>query len=58
MTQERGRKAEEIIHAPKCPSCGTVTQLARIEPDKPDHDRRIFRCPQCGEAVIATVKYR
>jgi formylmethanofuran dehydrogenase subunit E len=32
--------------------------LERIEPDKPQHDRRTFRCDSCGESVIETVKYR
>jgi hypothetical protein len=32
--------------------------LARIEPDKPDHDRRIFECPSCEKVVSEVVKYR
>jgi transposase-like protein len=46
-------------NTPKCPRCGgSSMHLERIEPDKPQHDRRIFRCETCGESVSETVKYR
>jgi transcription elongation factor Elf1 len=32
--------------------------LSRIEPDKPDHDRRIFECAECNNEKIVVVKYR
>jgi hypothetical protein len=32
--------------------------LARIEPDKPGHDKRIFECPGCEKVVSEVVKYR
>jgi transposase-like protein len=43
---------------PKCPRCGSAMHLERIEPEKPQHDRRIFRCDHCGESTSETVKYR
>jgi transposase-like protein len=56
-TEQTGPTATEAT-APKCPHCGSRTHLERIEPDKPQHDRRIFRCEACGESVSETVKYR
>ena len=32
--------------------------LTRIEPDKPDHDRRTFECPECGYEESIVVKYQ
>jgi hypothetical protein len=32
--------------------------LSRIEPDKPNHDKRTFECPQCENVVSEVVKYR
>jgi hypothetical protein len=32
--------------------------LTRIEPDKPDHDRRTFECPECAYEESLVVKYR
>jgi hypothetical protein len=55
MTSEA---ATTEIDTPKCPRCGAPMHLERIEPDKPQHDRRIFHCQQCGESISRTVKYR
>jgi len=46
------------LDRPECPKCGTQMVLARIEPDKPDYDRRTFECAQCGHSESLTVKYR
>ena len=46
------------VSTPKCPRCGSPMHLERIEPDKPQHDRRIFRCAACDESVTETVKFR
>ena len=46
------------VNTPKCPRCGSPMKLERIEPEKPQHDRRIFHCGTCGESVSETVKYR
>jgi hypothetical protein len=46
------------ITRPPCPNCGTVMQLARIEPDKADHDKRTFECPKCEHSESVVVKYR
>ena len=47
----------EIAH-PTCERCGAPMWLTRIEPDKPDHDRRTFECKACGKTVVEVVKYR
>jgi transposase-like protein len=56
-TEEIGPTTNEV-NTPKCPRCGAPMHLERIEPDKPQHDRRIFHCTTCGESVSKTVKYR
>jgi DNA-directed RNA polymerase subunit RPC12/RpoP len=58
MTTEPTASRTTEVDAPRCPRCSSPTHLERIEPDKPQHDRRIFRCSACGEAVSETVKYR
>jgi len=57
VTTEQTRPAAQAV-APKCPSCGAPMKLERIEPDQPQHDRRMFRCGACGETISETVKYR
>jgi len=32
--------------------------LARIEPDRPDHDKRLFECSKCGNEHSEIVKFR
>ena len=32
--------------------------LARIEPDKPDHDLRTFECPDCEHTETKVVKFK
>jgi len=49
---------KQAIEHPKCPECRTQMWLARIEPDKPDHDRRTFECPECEHVVTEVVKFR
>jgi transposase-like protein len=46
------------IPGPNCPKCGLPMWLARIEPDKPDYDRRTFECPECDHSLTEVVKYR
>ena len=55
---DKTRNSETTIATPVCPSCGSTMQLARIEPEQPGHDRRVFRCPQCDESLSEIVKYR
>ena len=50
--------SKQDIHHPNCPNCGTPMWLARIEPDKPGHDKRIFECPVCDRSITEVVKYR
>ena len=47
------------LHRPFCSKCGTLMQLARIEPcDDPDHDLRTFECVMCGNADVVQVRFR
>ena len=32
--------------------------LSRIEPDKPDHDKRTFECSACGHEQSEVVKFK
>jgi ribosomal protein S27AE len=47
----------EIAH-PTCLRCGAPMWLTRIEPDKPDHDRRTFECKACSNVVVEVIKFR
>jgi transcription elongation factor Elf1 len=33
-----------------------MMMLARIEPDRPDHDRRTFECANCGHVEVLIAK--
>ena len=46
------------IDRPTCPKCGELMDLARIEPDLPDHDRRKFECSKCDHSETIVVKYK
>jgi hypothetical protein len=46
------------LDRPLCPKCAQLMWLARIEPDKPDHDRRTFECGECDHIETVVVKYR
>jgi len=41
-----------------CGKCGTQMRLARIERDKPDHDKRTFECAKCGNVESFVVKFK
>ena len=56
MTSDQTTETETT--SPKCPRCGSPMHLERIEPEKPQHDRRVFHCRTCGESVTETVKFR
>ena len=58
MTTDQTKPTMTEVTTPRCPRCGSPMHLERIEPDKPQHDRRTFRCQECGEQVSETVKYR
>jgi hypothetical protein len=47
-----------VLDRPLCPKCARLMWLARIEPDKPDHDRRTFECCECDHTDTVVVKYR
>ena len=38
--------------------CGAPMWVSRIEPDKLDHDKRTFECPDCENVIVEVVKYR
>jgi DNA-directed RNA polymerase subunit RPC12/RpoP len=48
----------DSISRPPCMKCGTPMLLSRIEPERLDHDRRTFECPNCEHSVSFVVKYR
>jgi hypothetical protein len=50
--------ARPVLGQPKCPNCGSLMWLIRIEPDEPNHDRRTFQCEECAHSHTEVVKYR
>lgn len=47
------------LHRPPCSKCGTLTQLARVEPsDDPSHDLRTFECVGCSNLDVAKVRFK
>jgi len=48
----------DAIVRPVCSRCEAQTMLSRIEPDKPDHDKRSFECIKCGNEHTEVVKYK
>ena len=46
------------LDPPECPHCGTQMWLAQITPAKPDHDERMFECPECDHSLTEIVRYR
>jgi len=47
-----------VIPQPACERCGAIMFLTRIEPDKPDHDKRVYECTECKNEKLEVVKYR
>ena len=41
-----------------CPKCGERVWLIQIEPDKPNYDKRTYKCSACENVVVEIVKYR
>jgi ssDNA-binding Zn-finger/Zn-ribbon topoisomerase 1 len=59
MTRYQNRTTYSAsITRPPCSKCGTVMLLARIEPEKPDHDKRTFECPKCEHSESVVVKFQ
>ena len=48
----------QAVERPTCPECRNRMMLARIEPDKPGHDKRTFECPECQHIEIVVAKYK
>jgi transposase-like protein len=47
---------DALVH-PNCPDCGLEMILIAIEGYTPDHDRRMFKCLDCGIEFIDLAKY-
>jgi hypothetical protein len=56
MRQSEAARQSFDIDLPRCETCGALTWLASIEPEKPDHDRRTFECPRCQHVMIRICK--
>jgi len=41
-----------------CPVCGTMMRVALVEPDGPNHERRLFDCSDCKQSKTVVVRYR
>jgi hypothetical protein len=48
MLGEHIQSQHLVIRYPNCPKCGTKMYLARLQPEKSNHDRLTFECPQCA----------
>lgn len=46
------------VERPMCPLCGARMGLSQVEPDKADHDRRTFECPECENIETVVVKFK
>jgi RNase P subunit RPR2 len=46
------------IHRPFCPECNAPMWLARIDPEKPDHEQRMFECAVCNYTHTEVVKFK
>jgi hypothetical protein len=51
-------EAQTLRERPTCEFCGSSMWLTRIEPDREDHQRRIFECPVCKQAEAKIIKFR
>ena len=58
MQQSQVAPSLFAVDRPNCPKCGTRMDLARIEPDKPDHDLRTFECTACAHVETVVTRYR
>lgn len=52
------QEAETLEERPTCEHCGSRMWLARIAPEREDHERRIFECPVCTQSEAKVVKFR
>jgi hypothetical protein len=41
-----------------CPKGQMPRRLGLIEPDRPDHEKRMYQCNSCGYTETKAVKYR
>ncbi|MFZ0109253.1 MAG: hypothetical protein WB691_05095 [Pseudolabrys sp.] len=58
MRKDQILPQQRIIGRPFCDCCKSQMWLACIEPDEPNHDRRIFECPACPNVTVRIVRYR
>jgi hypothetical protein len=57
MSEANPPAATASVEYPICQRCGGLTHLARIEPDKPGYERRLFERAACGnsETILAKI---
>ena len=48
----------DAIARPICPKCGAKMMLARIEPDSPSHEKRMFECPACSHEISEIIEFK
>jgi hypothetical protein len=59
MAQHQSTPSHTVtIDGPLCLICGSQMWLARIEPERPTHDKRTFECPACETSEIALVEFK
>jgi len=46
------------VYRPLCAKCGTSMSLTRIEPDRPDHDKRSFECQACHRVETSIFRFK
>ena len=52
------RTGEKLAFSPSCSACGAEMRLILIEPHKPAHDAREFKCTSCAHAERVIVKFK
>ena len=55
---QRAREKSILNLQPTCSASGAEMHLVLIEPDKPAHDVREFKCTFCTHAERVIVKFR
>jgi len=51
-----GIRVASPLNEPRCPECGSMMWIDRIEAGKPGHEERIFECPRCLYSDSAVVE--
>jgi hypothetical protein len=56
MDEKLPRRSAPLTYA--CPKCLSAMTIASVEPDGPDHEKRMFNCPMCNHIETVRVGYR